>query len=323
MTRWNILYRGPLSSCNYDCHYCPFAKTRSTPAEVSADRASLERFTAWVATQVDRSIGVLFTPWGEALVHQHYRDAMLTLAALPNVYRVAVQTNLSADVVFLAEAAPDKVALWASYHPEEVSEARFLSRCGDLDRTGTRYSVGAVGLREYLPAIESLRARLNPNVYLWINAYKDEGTDYYDAHDLARLMAIDPYFGLNRQDYGSAGRACAAGHTSFTVDGDGDARRCHFIDDVIGNIHDARFEQQLHAEPCTRQICDCHIGYVHRPELDLYRLFGDGVLERIPAAWPRVDDCFTGGGRSALQSARGSGHRRSLRSAINNAVKRA
>ena len=26
----SILYRGPLSSCNYGCEYCPFAKHRET-----------------------------------------------------------------------------------------------------------------------------------------------------------------------------------------------------------------------------------------------------------------------------------------------------
>ena len=293
MNHWNLLYRGPLSSCNYDCHYCPFAKTRSTPAEVDADRASLERFVAWVSAQTDRSIGILFTPWGEALTHRHYRGALVELASLAHVRRVAVQTNLSADVSFMAKAAPGKVALWASYHPDEVSESRFLSRCQDLDRLGTRYSVGTVGLIEHVPAIESLRAKLDPNVYLWINAYKDEGAGYYDAHDVRRLSSIDPYFGLYRQDYASAGRPCFAGHTSFTVDGEGNARRCHFIDDVIGNVYDDDFDKQLGAQPCTRASCECHIGYVHQPELDLYRLFGDGILERIPAAWPQVDERFT------------------------------
>ena len=34
--RLSILYRGPLSSCNYDCAYCPFAKRRETPAQLAA-----------------------------------------------------------------------------------------------------------------------------------------------------------------------------------------------------------------------------------------------------------------------------------------------
>ena len=37
----SILYRGPLSSCNYGCEYCPFAKHTETQAEHDADRAAL------------------------------------------------------------------------------------------------------------------------------------------------------------------------------------------------------------------------------------------------------------------------------------------
>ena len=66
------------------------------------------------------------------------------------------------------------------------------------------------------------------------------------------------------------------------VDGSGVARRCHFIAAPIGNIYEDGFEHQLRPQPCTQALCGCHIGYVHRPELELYELFGDGVLERIP-----------------------------------------
>jgi hypothetical protein len=40
----SILYRGPLSSCNYACAYCPFAKRRESSAELTRDRAALARF---------------------------------------------------------------------------------------------------------------------------------------------------------------------------------------------------------------------------------------------------------------------------------------
>ena len=44
----SILYRGPLSSCNYACGYCPFAKRTETPGELAHDRACLDRFVGWV-----------------------------------------------------------------------------------------------------------------------------------------------------------------------------------------------------------------------------------------------------------------------------------
>ncbi len=40
----SILYRGPLSSCNYACWYCPFAKRREPRTELAADREPLAPF---------------------------------------------------------------------------------------------------------------------------------------------------------------------------------------------------------------------------------------------------------------------------------------
>ena len=40
----SVLYRGPLSSCNYGCTYCPFAKHHETDAEHAVDARALERF---------------------------------------------------------------------------------------------------------------------------------------------------------------------------------------------------------------------------------------------------------------------------------------
>ena len=40
----SILYRGPLSSCNYGCTYCPFAKHAETAAEHEVDQRALEHF---------------------------------------------------------------------------------------------------------------------------------------------------------------------------------------------------------------------------------------------------------------------------------------
>ena len=279
--RWHILYRGSLSSCNYDCSYCPFAKTRNTRAELVADAQALDRFVSWVAAASTRTIGILFTPWGEALVHRSYQQAMVELGRLDHVYRVAIQTNLSCRTDWLATADSNKVALWATYHPSQTARGRFLARCHELDQLGIGYSVGMVGLLDDLDEIEAMREELPAEVYLWVNAYKDVG-DYYRPDDVERLTAVDPLFGVNLQDYASRGGACRAGHTTFTVDHDGVARRCHFIEDPIGNIHDPDFADRLTPSPCTAATCTCHIGYVHRPELGLYEVFGDGLLERVP-----------------------------------------
>jgi hypothetical protein len=279
----SILYRGPLSSCNYACGYCPFAKRHETAGELALDREALARFVAWAEARPpgDR-IGVLFTPWGEALVRRWYRDAMTRLSHLEPVARVAAQTNLSCNLDWVDDCDRAKLALWATFHPSETRRHSFLAKCLELDRRGVRFSVGVVGLREHFADIQALRQELPPHVYLWVNAYKDR-PDYYRAGDADWLTAIDPLFPVNNQRHPSLGRACRAGHSVVSVDGDGTVRRCHFIPTPLGNLYDPDFAQALVERCCTNATCGCHIGYVHMNVLGLYEVFGDGVLERIPA----------------------------------------
>ena len=53
--------------------------------------------------------------------------------------------------------------------------------------------------------------------------------------------------------------------------------------DLVGNLYDGSYRQALRARLCPLTQCDCHIGYVHMPELGLYDTFAGGVLARIPA----------------------------------------
>jgi len=284
MDRWNILYRGPLSSCNYGCTYCPFAKTKNTGEELADDAARLERFVSWVSSQKEQEIGILFTPWGEALIHHAYREAIQKISHLPHVYRVAIQTNLSARVTFLENCNLNSTALWSTYHPTQVKFDTFVSRCHELDKLGARYSVGVVGIKDTESEIQQLRDALPSNVYLWINAYKRD-PDYYSNEQLKRLAEIDPHFLTNTIRHPSKGKNCSTGFTSFTIDGEGNARRCHFVEEPpFANIYKEAetFSSKLQPTTCPNQTCGCHIGYVQLESLGLDKVYGDGILERIP-----------------------------------------
>lgn len=277
-----ILYRGPLSSCNYRCDYCPFAKRRESKSELDVDRNCLKRFVNWIHSRPQHSHGILFTPWGEALTRRWYRESMIELSQLKQIQKVAVQTNLSCKLDWLEQVNREKVGLWCTYHPEEVDQQVFLDQCQQLDRIGIRYSVGVVGLSENIEAAESLRRSLSSDVYLWINAYKRE-ENYYDASTFKRYQAIDPLFHWNAIRHKSLGAACRTGDSVVSIDGVGDVRRCHFVDQHLGNIYTDELESLLLPTVCPNQTCGCHIGYVHMPALNLYDQFGEGVLERIPS----------------------------------------
>ncbi|MEU3492368.1 STM4011 family radical SAM protein [Kitasatospora cineracea] len=277
-----LLYRGPLSSCDYDCPYCPFAKRHDSPELLRADRAALERFTAWAAAYRHGRLSVLFTPWGEGLVRSWYRRAMVELSRLPHLERVAIQTNASCRTAWLAEADRSKLALWVTYHPGQVGEQRFLAKCAELTALGVRFSVGVVGQPEHLAAARRLRAALPAGVYLWVNAA--DGLTYTDA-EAARWTELDPLFGYSRHPHRSAGLPCRTGESVVSVDGEGTVRRCHFVRPPLGNLYDDSYRAQLRPRECPLGSCDCHIGYVHLEPLPLYDVFAGGVLERIPHGW--------------------------------------
>jgi len=276
----SILYRGPLSSCNYGCAYCPFAKHHETDEEHAADAKALERFVSWCEGW-QKPLRVFFTPWGEALTQRRYQEAISRLSKLEHVEKVAVQTNLSARLDFLETCVASKVGVWATYHPEWVKEDRFLAQCQRLLDAKVSFSVGVVGFPRLRPALESLRARLPSEVYVWVNAVKSTDAGYSEA-DLAHFTQVDPLFPMNNVRHPSLGRACAGGHTVISVDGDGVVRSCHFIREPLGNLYAADFESVLKPRACSAESCGCHIGYVHLDYLGLGQVFGSGILERSP-----------------------------------------
>ncbi len=274
-----ILWRGPLDSCNYDCAYCPFARRRVSRRVLDADRAALTRFVDWVCDAEAWRLEILFTPYGEALVWPWYRDALARISHLPHVRRVAIQTNGSAPMDFTGRANLDTLALWISWHPSEIPLERFAARIQALHADGVRLSVGAVALPTNADAVEALRAALPAGVPMWINAQKPGIR--YDADAIARWSRLDPAFPLDARPHHTKGRACATGDEVVSIDGDGDIRRCHFVEERLGNLYTDDLAALLTPRACPRARCDCWIGYSHLPELGLRQLYEADLLPRI------------------------------------------
>jgi MoaA/NifB/PqqE/SkfB family radical SAM enzyme len=282
----DILYRGLLASCNYGCAYCPFAKRRDDRAALARDRSAWRRFVSWVAARPARDeLGVLVTPWGEALIRRWYREGLAELSRLPQVTRAAAQTNLSAPLDWIRDADPARLALWCTFHPEWTTLDAFVAKSRALADAGIAHSVGVVGQRAYLEPARALRRALPAATYVWINAVKALA---YSPDEIAAWRAIDPLFELNTVRWPSRGKACGAGERAIAVDGDGTMRRCHFIAAPIGNLYDDSFERALAPRACTNVDCHCHIGYVHLDYLELAKVFANGLLERDPTPEARA-----------------------------------
>lgn len=287
-----VYFRGSLSSCNYDCPYCPFSKTRDTAATLAKDRQQVRAFVAWAGQQQAEGhrLSVFFNPYGEGLVHRWYREAMIELTAMPHVDKTAIQTNLSCKLEWTGQLNRDKAAFWVTYHPGQTTESAFLAQCLTLYRQGVQFSVGSVGVKGAFERLASLRRALPDDVYMWVNAFKDQ-KHYYTEADLAFLRGIDPHFDKNAADYDSMGRGCRTGRDVFFVQGSGVVKRCYKDRRVIGHLYRDGLEGLSADRPCGMRCCDCYIGYIHMPELQLDRLYGGRILERIaPTGKPVVSE---------------------------------
>jgi hypothetical protein len=144
--------------------------------------------------------------------------------------------------------------------------------------------VGIVGLRENLEHARALRARLDPGVYLWVNAYQRE-PNYYSADDLAGFRAIDPLFDRNNQHYPSLGQPCTAGQRAVYLDDEGDLRRCFFVGAVIGNLYRDGWCRLDSPRSCPQATCHCYVGHMHIVDLDFRGIYGKYLAARIPLQW--------------------------------------
>jgi MoaA/NifB/PqqE/SkfB family radical SAM enzyme len=281
-----VLFRSRLEWCNYTCPYCPWnaEQTRVSAQEFREDARRVHRVIDRVV-ELPRRVEFFITPRAEYLVLPHWREAVARLCALPQVERVTVQTNLSFDVpAFLDTLTPGKLALWTTYHPSEVDDAGLEALLGKwrlLRRRGVPFSVGIVGTRDNLRHAETLRARLDPAVYLWVNAYKREA-DYYSALELARLRGVDPWFDLNNQHYSSLAQPCTAGQRAVYLDDEGDLRRCFFVGEVIGNLFRDGWRTLDAPLGCPVRTCHCYVGQMHVVDLDFRAVYGQYLAARIP-----------------------------------------
>src|SRR5262249_4044085 len=151
--------------CNYDCGYCPFAKRQDDRRTLRRDATALRRFVAWLQSRSEDRLAVLFTPWGEGLIRRHYREAIVALSHTPQIWRVAIQTNLSHATDWMTEIDNTAASFWCSYHPGVASRVAFLGKCAAMDRMGIAYCVGVVGLRSHFSEIATLRRALPRSVY--------------------------------------------------------------------------------------------------------------------------------------------------------------
>lgn len=279
-----IYYRGKLNSCNYTCSYCPFGK-KSHPASVMQDKQAWERFIAAIGQWKGETLQLFVIPYGEALIHRHYREGSMRLAALPQVSGISCQTNLSfpadewLEELRAVPASIGKIKLWASFHPEMVSVDRFVRQLHTLHQAGMQVCAGAVGNPSAKDALEELRKALSPDIYLFINAMQGLKSPLSDE-DIRFFTRLDNLFEYDLRNAPAQWASCSAGRSSCFVDWKGNVFACPRSKVKIGNLY--RSQALDTSLSCRRKVCDCYIAFSNLTRHPLHGVMGEGAFWRIP-----------------------------------------
>lgn len=287
----HLNYRGSLRSCNYHCGYCPFSKQRTSSQELAQDQAALERLTAHLTSGAEGNVSVLITPYGEALIHAYYWQALAQLTASPYITAAGAQTNLSFSVEAMLDlfqkwgGQTDKLRLWCTFHGSMTTVEAFTAQCRRLSQRGIPYSVGAVGDPTQLTQLTQLRAQLPAETYLWINRL-DGLKRSYTAAEQAALTAIDPYFLLEVTEPAANMAQCIGGRETLFVRSDGTCTACNLNSRKLGNLYDDDWSGKWVQTGCRVKGCHCQMAYANRldiPELILFNghpAFRQPILDR-------------------------------------------
>lgn len=290
-TKVQICYRGSLKSCNYSCSYCPFSKRKSSAKELQQDRKALFRFVESIEGPYGHVQAVQIVPYGEALLHDYYWEALARLSVTGKMQAVGAQTNGSFPVekklkiYDLAGGNFSKLRLWLSFHPSMTSIEDFLKQCQALEENSILYCVGAVGIMENLPLIQQLREKLPEYIYLWINKLDTVkyGTAYKPALDEVEAFSkVDPYYPLECRHYPVKPQFCR--EYAF-VEADGSVKSCNISQSVWGNWYQDEGEEEIEEINCRKKECNCFLAYCRQRDDEKLRDFGPYPMFRLPASY--------------------------------------
>ncbi len=265
----HMYYRGLLKSCNYTCAYCVFAKQPFRKKEITNDQKRLEDFCDRLKSMpFEQPISLMFTPYGEALIHSYYMETFAMLSKQPNIAKISCQTNFSfstkkfMDVLITNGADVSKINLWCTFHPSMTSLEDFVAKVYEL-KNKINLCVGIVGDPNQIEIMKELRATLPSDIYLWINAMDGLGR-VYTKLEVEQFSKIDPFFYLEKEHRKADIQKCDGGNESVFITANGDVFPCNRSKYKIGNFYKTTEIKQI--DNCHGR-CDCFLAYSNRRDI--------------------------------------------------------
>ncbi len=180
-------------------------------------------------------------------------------------------------------AARRKLCIWATFHPEMTDVDTFVDKCHRLADSGVNLCVGAVGVPQNIPLLGSLRERLSPEIYLWINKMDGLGRVYTEEEKRA-FLELDPFFGL---ECGSPAADAAMCRDRCFVEADGRIRTCNIGRIKEGNWYQSEAGEIFHSL-CGKKRCSCYLAYGGRVDFEGRQFFGAYPIFRVPKPYRAV-----------------------------------
>ena len=288
MSLKTIYYRGFLKSCNYNCPYCPFHKISAAEENLKYDREALEQFCK-KAPSLGENLSVMLVPYGEAMIHSYYYEAVKKLCKADNIDKAGFQSNLSFSTADFFKYIKDlgggcrKLKLWCSFHPCCADLDQFLEKCLLLYQEKIAFSVGAVGIPKNAGLLSQLRRRLPPDVYMWVNAAEGMKRKY-TQDEIDEFARIDPLFLYELKIIPANADLCSGGKESLFIEADGAAYACPISKNRLGNIYSEDLTQILaRSKICIAGYCHCYLAYSLRK--DIFNPAGFDAAFRLPQVY--------------------------------------
>jgi MoaA/NifB/PqqE/SkfB family radical SAM enzyme len=234
-------------NCQNHCQYC-WERQRQVRGEFTPEK--FQDWKAW-ADGWNRlvnliSIGfIMDISGGEPFIQPGFIDM---LKALDNDIRIAITTNLQANIVpFVREISPSKVfSMTLSYHPSEMDLNHFLGKALLLKNKGFTITVNFVAWPEQMYLLPIVKKAIEENgIRFHVDPYAATPYMPYELDEKEKAF-LYPYVGIDRKPIVEKRNVkCSAGMDHLTVMPDGNIYRC--INDVIsgaqplGNMFENNF----------------------------------------------------------------------------------
>jgi MoaA/NifB/PqqE/SkfB family radical SAM enzyme len=263
-----IWYVSALQRCNFRCSYCVTGQARVNSKEEWAQPMDLNRHVKvleWIAALPYR-VTIRIASIGEPFVSGPYLDSLAKLSHSGNIEFLELLTNGSFAPInfqrFVEAAAPERIRMWMTFHPGQVSRERFLRGALLAREKGVEAVVHALLFPDNVEEIRALKTdceaeglRLHIGYGLnFNNAFPDRG-----LVPILEEPGVDPAAlawntgfsaELYRQAENPSGALCAAGHDYVYIDPCGSVHRCRTYSLIageapLGNIFDPSFKLKV------------------------------------------------------------------------------